>query len=177
MRTIAVSRTVAPAPAPLDWLRTMDRLDDLLAESDYVLLALPLAPETRGLIDAERLRAMKPGGVLINVSRGPVVVEEALYCALKEKRIGGAIIDAWYAYPTAEDPDRPPSAFPFQELANLTMTPHNSARSGATRKRRWAGVVRNLDHLAKGEALENVCFEGTAEAEQPMQRTVHETPR
>ncbi|MEM9682788.1 MAG: 2-hydroxyacid dehydrogenase [Pseudomonadota bacterium] len=160
MRTIAVSRTARPAPAPRDWLKSMEALNELLAESDYVLLALPLNHETRGLIDADRLACMKDTGVLINVARGEVVDEEALYHALAEKRIGGAVIDVWYQYPTTEEPDRPPSRFPFQDLENLIMSPHNSARSGAARERRWGVVARNLDRLAKGEALENVCFSG-----------------
>jgi phosphoglycerate dehydrogenase-like enzyme len=161
MRTIAITRTARPTPAPLERLQTMDGLDDLLSKSDYVLLALPLTPETRGLIDVDRIARMKPDGVLINVGRALVVDEEALYRSLAEKRIGGAIIDVWYAYPTTEDPDRPPSKFPFQELDSLIMTPHNSARSGAARTRRWGAVARNLDHFAKCEALENICFEGT----------------
>ena len=161
MRTIAVTRTARETPAPLARLQTMDGLDDLLGESDYVLMALPLTPETRGLMDADRIARMKPDGILINVGRGPVIDEEALYRSLAEKRIGGAIIDVWYTYPTPEEPDRPPSKFPFQELDNVIMTPHNSARSGAARLRRWGAVARNLDHLAKGEALENICFRGT----------------
>jgi len=161
MRVIAVSRTAGPVPAPLERLQTMDGLDDLLGESDYVLVALPLSDETRGLIDAERIARMKPDGVLINVGRGAVVDEEALYRALSEKRIGGAVIDVWYSYPTPENPERPPSRFPFETLDNLIMTPHNSARSGAARLRRWQTVSRNLDHLAIGEAVENICFKGT----------------
>ena len=163
VRTIAVSRTERPAPAPLDWLKRMEALDELLAESDYVLLALPLTDATRGLIDAGRLACMKETGVLINVARAEVVDEEALYRALAEKRIGGAVIDVWYQYPTADEPDRPPSRFPFQDLENLIMSPHNSARSGAARERRWGVVARNLDRLAKGETLENICFTGERE--------------
>lgn len=161
MRTIAVTRTERLTPAPLEWLRPMDRLDDLLGESDYVLLTLPLTPETRGLMDSERIARMKSNGVLVNVGRGRIVDEEALYRSLADNVIGGAIIDVWYGYPTPEEPDRPPSKFPIQELDNLVMTPHNSARSGAARRRRWEVVARNLDHLAKAETLENICFHGT----------------
>ena len=162
MRTIAVSRTARPTPAPLERLETMDGLDALLRDSDYVLVALPLNDETHDLIDADRFAQMKPDAVLINVGRGHVVEEEALYRALADKKIGGAIIDVWYSYPSPVEPDRPPSRFPIQELDNLVMTPHNSARSGAARLRRWGVVARNLDHLARGEELENICFRGTA---------------
>lgn len=162
MRCIAVTRTVRPAEPPLDRLDGMDALDPLLGESDYVLIALPLADETHGLFDAARLAQMKPDGVLINVGRGAIVEEETLYRTLKERRIGGAIIDVWYGYPSVENLDQPPSRFPFQELDNIVMTPHNSARSAAMRRRRWSFVARNLDNLACGAPLENICFEGTA---------------
>lgn len=161
MRTIAVTRTARPTPAPLDRLDGMDRLDDLLRESDYVLVAAPLNDETRDLIDHGRFAEMKPEGVLVNVGRGHVVNEEALYQALADKRIGGAIIDVWYGYPSPDEPDRPPSRFPVQYLDNLVMTPHNSARSAAARQRRWTVVAQNLDRLARGEELENVCFRGS----------------
>jgi len=163
MRTIAVSRTPRPAPPPLHWLGVMADLDRLLGESDYVLIAVPLADETRGLIDAARLAAMKPGGVIINVGRGQVVDEGALYTALADSRIGGAVIDVWYDYPDAADPNPPPSKYPFHELDNIIMTPHFSAYTDAMRERRWTTIAANIDRLARGETLENVCFEGTGE--------------
>ncbi|MBT5107671.1 MAG: phosphoglycerate dehydrogenase [Rhodospirillaceae bacterium] len=161
MRVCAVSRTDRDTPAPLDWFGTMDELDRLLGESDFVVVTLPLARETRGLFDAERLGEMKPDGVIINVGRGMVIHEESLYQALSERRIGGAIIDVWYGYPTLENLDNPPSKFPFQDLDNIIMTPHNSATTDAMRDRRFDFVARNVDHLARGESLENICFEGT----------------
>ncbi|MDP6388826.1 MAG: 2-hydroxyacid dehydrogenase [Alphaproteobacteria bacterium] len=162
LKVIAVNRTRRPTPAELDWLGTLDELDRLLGESDYVVVALPLADETRGLIDAERLAAMKPDGVIVNVGRGHVIEEEALYTALAERRIGGAIVDVWYGYATPENPDRGPSEFPFQNLDNIIMTPHTSSRTAPSRERRWLTVASNLDRLARGEALENICFEGIA---------------
>ncbi|NKB55320.1 MAG: phosphoglycerate dehydrogenase [Alphaproteobacteria bacterium] len=161
MRCVAATRTLRSTEEPLDWIDTMDALERLLGESDYILVALPLSDETRGLFDTVRLAQMKPDGVIINVGRGHILEEEALYTALHEKRIGGAIIDVWYAYPTDAEPERPPSQFPFQNLDNIIMTPHNSARSAAMRERRWEFIVRNLDCLARGEPLENICFEGT----------------
>jgi phosphoglycerate dehydrogenase-like enzyme len=160
MRVTAVSRTARETPAPLDGFGTLDELDRLLGESDYVVLTLPLAPETRGMFDTERLGKMKPTGVIINVGRGMVIHEESLYQALVDRRIGGAIIDVWYGYPTVGDLDRVPWNFPFDQLDNIVMTPHNSATSDAMRDRRLSFVARNIDHLARGEALENICFEG-----------------
>lgn len=162
MRAIAVSRTPRPTPAPLDRLETMDGLDRLLAESDYVVMTLPLAPETRDLLDAARLARMKPDALIVNVGRARTVDEAALYRALAERRIAGAILDVWYGYPTEDEPDRPPSRFPFAELGNVVMTPHCSSRSEASRARRWETVPRNLDRLARGAPLDNVCFRGAA---------------
>ena len=161
MRTIAVSRTPRDRPEPLAWLETMEALDRLLGESDYVLIALPLADETRGLIDDGRLTKMKPDGVIINVGRGHLIDEGALYASLSEGRIGGAIIDVWYDYPDDGNPNCPPSKFPFQDLDNIIMTPHFSAYTDAMRARRWTSIAANIDRLARGEALANVCFEGT----------------
>lgn len=134
----------------------MDRLDDLLTASDFVLLACALNEETRGLIDEARLRRMRPDGVLINVARGAVVDEAALYEALRERRIGGAVVDTWYRYPSAADPSPLPSELPFHTLDNLVMTPHASSWTGEIVARRWAFIAQNIDRLARGEPLRNV---------------------
>ncbi len=159
MEVIAASRTVRPAPE-LAWFGTMDELDRLLTASDFVVVTLPLSEETEGLFDADRFACMKPEAVIINVGRGLVIDEAALYAALVEKRIGGAAIDVWFQYPTDGDPDCLPSRFPFQQLDNVIMTPHGSASTDAMRERRWKFVAENLNRLARGEPLENVCFEG-----------------
>jgi len=162
MRVDAVSRR-APAPDLVqpDNFMGMAGLDAMLGASDYVLVTLPLSDETRGLFDADRFAAMKSDGVIINVGRGRVIDEEAMYRALKESRIGGAIIDVWYQYPTKDDPDPTPSKFPYHELDNIIMSPHSSARSTNMRTRRWQFVADNLKRFAAGEAVENVVFEGT----------------
>ncbi|MFT6580736.1 MAG: phosphoglycerate dehydrogenase-like enzyme [Alphaproteobacteria bacterium] len=162
MKVNAVSRTARDTPAPLDWFGTLDELDRLIAESDYVVVTLPLTRETKDMFDADRFAKMNPSGVIINVGRGRVINEEALYQALADKKIGGAIIDVWYGYPSQQDLDRAPANFPFKDLDNIIMTPHNSATTEAMRLRRLDFVARNIDHLARGEALENVCFEGIA---------------
>ena len=160
MHCIAVTRTMRPVPEPLEWLEGMDGLDRLLSESDYVLMALPLADDTHGLINATRLAGMKSDAVIVNVGRGLVIDEGALYSALVERRIGGAIIDVWYDYPSDEVENPAPSRYPFQELDNIVMTPHCSSHSEAARVRRWDSVAANVDRLARGEPLRNVCFEG-----------------
>ena len=161
MRVVGVSRTAPKFLAPLDWFDDMGALERLLLESDFVLMALPLSDQTRGLFDAKCFAQMKPDALFINVGRGMTVDEEALYTALVERRIGGAVIDVWYRYPHPKDPVPAPSRFRFQELDNVLMTAHNSAHTEETRNRRWQSVAANLDRLARGEALQNVCFTGT----------------
>jgi phosphoglycerate dehydrogenase-like enzyme len=131
----------------------LGRIDDFLAKCDYVVVAAALAPETERLIDAQRLAAMKPSAVLVNVGRGPIVDEDALYAALKEKRIRGATLDVWYAYPSKDHLDIAPSRHPFHELDNVWMTPHIAAWTTGMVDRRWSEIARNLDSLARGEPL------------------------
>ncbi len=160
MRVVGISRSAPVETAPLAWFGDMSDMDRLLQESDVVLMALPLSDATTGLFDAACFEKMKPEAIFMNVGRGPIVVEEALFDALKAQRIRGAVIDVWYQYPTRTEPDPAPSRFPFHELDNVLMTPHNSARTEETRIRRWDGIAANLDALARGEPLQNVCFYG-----------------
>lgn len=161
MRVVGISRTAPKSKVPLEWFDAMSALPRLLRESDFVVMALPLSDDTRGMFDAACFAAMKPDALFINVGRGMTVDEEALYCALAERRIGGATIDVWYQYPGRKDPLPAPSRFRFQDLDNVLMTPHNSARTQETQDRRWKSVAANLDRLARSEPLKNVCFSGT----------------
>jgi len=155
MRVIAATRT--PRDDDLvDEIMGLDRLNDLLGAADFVVLAVPLVPATRGLIGAAELAAMKEGGVLVNVARGAVVDEDALYAALRDRTIGGAVIDVWYRYP--ERPGEPvmPSRHPFQALDNVYMTPHASGWTDGLIARRARVIAANLDRFARGEPLLNL---------------------
>jgi phosphoglycerate dehydrogenase-like enzyme len=156
MRVVCCTRT--PQPDELaDWMRGMDRLTDLLTGSDFVLVTLPLTDQTRGMLDRAAFAAMRPTGVVINVARGAIIDEEALYTALEEHRIGGAIIDVWYRYPPHGQPQGTrPSSFAFHELDNVMMTPHASGWTDALLPRRNRAVATNLNRLARGESLLNV---------------------
>jgi len=162
MRVIAASRTVYEAPE-LDWFGPMDQLGKLLGESDYVVVTLPLADETEGLFDAVKFAQMKPTAVIVNVGRGLVINEKALFEAIRDQRISGAIIDVWFDYPHEGDVDCRPSKYPFEDFDNVLMTPHCSGSTDPMRRRRWAQVAENLDRFQRGEDPINVCFEGTAE--------------
>ena len=158
MRCIGIRRSARPCPPELDWLGQTDRLEELLAESDFVLIACDLNDETLGLINAERLAAMKPTGVIINLARGRIIDEDALYDALSNRRIGGAVIDTWYNYGA----DTWPSNRPFHELENTLLAGHRSAVTEEMFERRWQFVAANCARVLAGEAPENVVFTGTA---------------
>ena len=124
--------------------------------ADAIVVSLPLSDDTKGLVGAAELGAMRPDAVIINVGRGPVIDEAALYDALSKQRIGGAVIDTWYQYPSAAQPQTLPSALPFHTLPNLVMTPHMSGWTAGTIRRRRDQIARNVNLLARGETLENL---------------------
>ena len=156
MNVLACSRTRRAGDGLVDHVEPMEKLDALLARSDFVLLALPLDPSTIGLIDRNRLAKMKPNAFLINVARGALIEENALYEACKERRIGGAAIDTWYRYPAQGEVRGEPSSLPFRELDNVIMTPHGSGWTEGLLPRRCRLIAQNLDRLARGEPLINV---------------------
>jgi phosphoglycerate dehydrogenase-like enzyme len=128
----------------------------MLPLCDTVALCTALGPETTNLIDARRLALMKPGGFLINIARGQVVDEDALYAALRDGALGGAAIDVWWQYPNPGDPDRRGSRHPFHELPNAIVTPHNSGWTAGMVRRRWDEIADNITRFARGEPLINV---------------------
>jgi len=160
MTVMAVSRTRRDEPGLVDWYETIDEMDTLLAESDFIICCAPGGAATRGMINARSFEIMKPDAVIANVGRGEVIDEAALYNALASRWIRGGIIDVWYVYPSDDDPNPWPSRFPFQKLDNIIMSPHNSAWTAEMSDRRWVFVADNLDRLARGEPLRNICFEG-----------------
>jgi len=156
MRILAVDRFAADPDGFVEAILPPDRLPEMLAQSDFVAVACPLTDETRGLIGAAELAAMKPTGVLVNVSRAPIVDEEALYDALKRQAIGGAVLDVWYGYPAGADDRVAPARFRFEDLPNAVCTPHSSAWTTRLPERRYAFIARNIDRLAAGEPLLNL---------------------
>ena len=125
---------------------------------DVVIVALPLTDATVGLVDKKAFAAMRPDSLVINVGRGPVIEEQALYDALKSGEIGSAIIDTWYVYPDAETATLYPGNLPFHELKNITMTPHMSGWTWGTIRRRQQTISDNIHRLVACEPLLNVIF-------------------
>ena len=145
----------------------LSALPDVLPRLDFLAVCLAQAPETTGLIGRAALLAMKRTAVIINVARGPIIDEHALYDALRDRTIGGAVIDAWYQYPSAEDLTLRPSALPFHELPNLIMTPHSAVWTRGMIERRWSSIAANIDAIARGDAgaLQNVVRQPAAAPE------------
>lgn len=156
MRVRACSRTARDSEPLVGRVAGMDELRQHLESADFVLVTLPLDDSTRGLIDARAFACMKDSAVIINVSRGAVIDEQALYDALAQRRIGGAIIDVWYGYPPQGQRHAEPSRLPFHALDNILMTPHASAWTDGLLPRRNRAVADNLNRLARGEPLVNV---------------------
>ncbi len=134
----------------------LDQLAAFMAAADAIVVSLPLTANTTGIVGVAELAAMRPGAVIINVGRGPVIDEQALFDALAQQRIAGAIIDTWYQYPTSEHREIAPSKLPFATLSNLTMTPHMSGWTHEMLKRRQATLADNINRLAEGRELLNV---------------------
>lgn len=145
MRVLAVRRTAGPDEL-VDEMLPPDRLETLLHESDVVLLAVPLTPETHRIIDAYRLSCLRPGAVLVNVSRGAVIDEGALVAALKSGALGAAILDVQEQEPL-------PASSPLWRLERCIVTPHDSSRSPRTLERAVDLFLRNLRSYVDGTPL------------------------
>jgi phosphoglycerate dehydrogenase-like enzyme len=155
-RVIVANRSRVTDLGAASEIYPLSEIDRMLPHCDVVVIAAGLGPETRGLIDARRLALMKPTALLINIGRALIVDEEALYSALRDRRIGGAALDVWWRYPTPAEPNARPSNLPFHELPNVLMTPHCSSATDGARDRRLSAIAGNLDRYARSEPLANI---------------------
>ncbi len=133
----------------LDRVGGPETLPELLGESDFIVLAAPLTPETQDMINDSTLAMVKPGSWLINVARGRLIDEHALLRALREGTLGGAVLD------TFRDEPLPPTS-PFYDLPNVIVTPHTAWSSGRVLDRSVELFCDNLRRFAAGEPLLNV---------------------
>jgi phosphoglycerate dehydrogenase-like enzyme len=124
----------------------LDRLDEVIAQSDFLVLAAPLTEMTRHLINDERLARMKPTAYIVNVSRGALIEQAALTDALRNHRIGGAGLDVF-------DHEPLPADSPLWDLDNLLITPHTAATSDKMWERHYALIKENLRRYLAGEPL------------------------
>lgn len=127
------------------------QLIEFLREIDTLIVAVPQTPETLGLIGKQELELLGSDGIVVNISRGPVINEEALFKALSERTIVGAAIDVWYEYqPEPDEEDRKfPFHYPFHELDNVVLSPHRGA-SPMDDLERWDEVIENITRFVQG---------------------------
>ncbi len=147
MRVLYVNRHPRPELETELGLRRVDKAT-LLAESDFLSLHVPLTPETRHWVGRAELAAMKPGAMLINTARGPVVDQAALAEALAEGRLGGAALDV-------TDPEPLPMDSPLLKLPNVLIAPHIASASHATRGLMASMAVDNLLAALEGRRPPN----------------------
>lgn len=153
----AVLREINP-----DFMGTPDDLDAVIPEADFVSLHVPLIDETHHLIDARRLALMKPTACLINVARGAIVDEEALYQALLAGKLGGAGLDVF----SQEPPDLSHDVF---KLPNVIVTPHIAGNTDHTWRQRAKVALENVDRIAQGlEPLHRVDNLKPAKTAEPL---------
>ena len=149
MHCQAVDRDPVPNSPEVSEVQRPTFFATLLATSDVVAICCPLTPETRGLFNAEAFTHMKPSALLVNVTRGEIVVEDALVKALQAKQFRGAALDV-----APREPLPPDSA--LWDMENVVMTPHTAGASQYRAGRNIDRFVRNLEHLQRNEPLEGV---------------------
>ncbi len=132
-------------------IRPLSELDDLLPDAEALFVALPLTPETRGLLDERRLSLLPSNCIISNIGRGAIFSEEALYQVLASQKILGAGLDVWWNYPKNSEACFP-SRFPFHELSNVVMTPHVGGASDASEEHRSKDLAELIVSIVNGKA-------------------------
>lgn len=128
---------------------TREEFDEVIGNSDYLLISAPLTAETRGLVGEAEFRRMRPNTVLINIGRGPVVDEKALIAALREGRIRGAVLDVF-------DEEPLPPEHPFWEMANVLLSPHCADNTPKWLDEAMQLFLENFERFVAGEPLRNI---------------------
>ena len=148
MRTLGLKRSKEPV-ANIDQMFDRSELHKMLGQSDFVVVTAPHTPETDNMIDAAAIKAMKPKAIVVLVSRGNIIDEDALLAALKEGRIAGAGLDDFAIEPL-------PATSPLWTAPNAIITPHNGPTSLETAQRGIDIFVDNLGRWQAGKPLRNV---------------------
>jgi phosphoglycerate dehydrogenase-like enzyme len=148
MRVLGVKRTPEDVPG-VDDVGPPERIAELAARSDDLVVTLPLTDATRGLVGADALRALRPGGVVANVGRGAVIDEAALVDALRDGHLAGACLDVFTEEPL-------PADSPLWALENVIIAPHDAARTDHEDADAVGVFADNLRRRVAGEPLRNV---------------------
>jgi phosphoglycerate dehydrogenase-like enzyme len=149
MRVLAMDPRHTDCPPEVEALWMPDRLDDLLGQSDFVVICTPETPETRGLFDARVLTRMRHGSYLINIGRGKVVCLDALVDALRSGHLAGAGLDVFEIEPL-------PADHPLWDMENVLITPHVAGAGPYIVERRNKVLIENVRRFVAGQPLINV---------------------
>lgn len=149
MRVLAVDPQRTDRPSEVEALWPVDRLPDLLVQSDFVAIAAPHTPETLKLFRREQFRQMKRSAILINIGRGVIVDLADLTAALEAGEIAGAALDVFETEPL-------PPEHPLWKFPNVILTPHVAGYSPRIAERHLAVVLENVQRFVRGEPLKNV---------------------
>ncbi len=139
---------------PVDWAGTLGQLDELLTVADVLVIAVPLTAVTRGLIGPRELGLMKPSAILVNVARGAIVDERALYRHLRANPRFSAAIDAWWAEPRGRARFR--AGYPFFKLPNVLGSPHNSGNVPGIMEVAARRAAENTGRFLRGERVSGI---------------------
>jgi phosphoglycerate dehydrogenase-like enzyme len=156
MRVLATRRQPDAAFDGVAHLYPAEALPELLPQSHALMVCLPLTPATEGMIDAAALALLPDRALVVNIGRGPVIDEAALYAELRHGRLLAGL-DVWYNYPPDEAAraNAMPANFPFHELDNVVMSPHRAGGSDQTEKLRMSGLADLLNAAAHGRPIPN----------------------
>ena len=155
-RILAVASRAKPAPEGVEWIKGPEGVEALAAQSDFIDAFGAADRRRRGIIGAREIAAMKPDRYLINVGRGGLADEQALFDTLRDERIRGAALDAWYAYPASADDAVKASTLPFADLPNVVATPHEFGLDGRACRAPASDLADNLRRFIAGEPMQNV---------------------
>lgn len=156
MRVVGVRRTANAARSDGPEVASVDDLPQLLPSTDALVISLPDTPATRDLIDEQALALLPEPALLVNVARGPIIDEAALYERLQDGHLAAGL-DVWWRYPESEQAisETNPSAFPFEELSNVVMSPHRAGHGDQTERLRATHLANSLNAASRGEPIPN----------------------
>jgi phosphoglycerate dehydrogenase-like enzyme len=158
MTILAIKRSVEqPSDQVAAEIHPVEELHNLLPRADVLMICLPLTQETENLIGAQELALLPVNSVLVNIGRGLIVDQEALYTALRDGRLHSAGLDVWYSYPPDKESraHTPPAAYHFHELENVVMSPHRGGDTFETERLRMSHLSKLLNKILEEKPVPN----------------------
>lgn len=155
-KILGIKRTISSQSDEIcDFIGDFTNLEQILGKSDYIILCLPLTKETNNLIDEKEFSLMKPNCTIINISRGEIINEKALYENLSKNKIAGAGIDTWYNYPKKDNLYNNYQNYPFEKLDNIVMSPHVASKISDRTNSSSQDILDNILAIYNNEIPKN----------------------